>query len=78
MISKKTKKVIASLMAVTMMAGSGMNVSAEVEMLSETSFDYKMLPWHTVESSPAKQNFRIEDGAIHIMILKSVDRKSVV
>lgn len=38
------------------------------ELLGETSFDYKMLPWRTAESSPAKQFFAIEDGAVHITI----------
>ncbi|MBQ9982845.1 MAG: glycoside hydrolase family 9 protein [Oscillospiraceae bacterium] len=76
MINKrKLRKVMATIASVAMLSTSvlpSMNVSAEVEMLSETSFEYKMLPWHTVESSPAKQNFWIEDGAIHIMILKAI------
>ncbi len=47
-------------------------VKEGVQVLGETSFDYKSLPWHTVSSSPAKQDFSIEDGAFHIDILNSV------
>ncbi|MBR5513424.1 MAG: glycoside hydrolase family 9 protein [Ruminococcus sp.] len=41
----------------------------EVQVLGETSFDYKLLPWHFVSSSPAKQQYAIEDGAAHVTIL---------
>ena len=44
----------------------------EFQLLGETSFDYKGLPWHTVTQSPAKQNFAIEDGAYHISIINAV------
>lgn len=47
-------------------------VSKGVQLLGETSFDYKGIPWHTVTNSPAKQNFRIEDGAYHIEIFSAV------
>ena len=47
-------------------------VSNDVQVLGETSFDYKSLPWHTVTNSPAKQNFAIEDGAVHIDIINAV------
>ncbi len=70
----KSRKIVAALAAINLLVFSSVpsvNVSAEVEILSETSFEYKMLPWHTCEVSPAKQNFYIEDGAAHIMILKS-------
>ena len=39
------------------------------ELLGETSFDYKIIPWMPVESSPAKQDFDISDGAAHMTIL---------
>ncbi len=74
MSSRKLRKVLATVAAVTLLAGSVatpvMNVSAG-EVLGETSFEYKALPWHTCESSPAKQNFAIEDGAFHVIILKA-------
>lgn len=68
-----SKAIVASLMAATMIAPSiatvaPMSVSAG-QVLGETSFDFKALPWHTCESSPAKQNFRIEDGAFHVSIV---------
>lgn len=73
MQTKFSKAIAASLMAAVMMAPTAaniaaMNVSAS-QVLGETSFDYKLLPWHTVETSPARQNFAIEDGACHIQIL---------
>ena len=36
----------------------------------ETEFDEKILPWHLLENSPARQNFWIDDGALHITILR--------
>ncbi len=47
-------------------------VVKEVQLLGETTFDYKGLPWHTVTQSPAKQSFAIEDGEYHIDILSAV------
>ncbi len=43
----------------------------EVQVLGETSFDYKLLPWHFVSSSPAKQQYAVEDGTAHVTILTS-------
>ncbi len=43
----------------------------EVQVLGETSFDYKLLPWHFVSSSPAKQDYSVEEGAAHVTILTS-------
>ncbi len=43
----------------------------EVQVLGETSFDYKLLPWHFVSSSPAKQQYAVEDGTAHVTILKA-------
>ena len=72
---KTTKMIVASLMAAVTIAPAfasiaPMTVSAG-QVLGETSFDHKALPWHTCESSPAKQNFKIEDGAFHVMILNA-------
>ncbi len=76
MHKKFSRAIAASLMAVSMIAPSVATVapmSASAGMvLGESTFDYKALPWHTCESSPAKQNFLIEDGAFHITILKAV------
>ena len=70
---KKIKSaIVASLMAATMIAPTVANVAtmsaSAGQVLGETSFDYKALPWHTCETSPAKQDFAIEDGAFHIKV----------
>ena len=78
-IMNKMKKVLASVCAVTMLAqtalvSGGMQVDAfsERQLLGETSFDYKMVPWRTVEASPAKQDFELTgDGELHIRILSA-------
>lgn len=69
------KTLATSLLAVTMVASSmamtvPMSASAG-QVLGETSFKYKALPWHTCESSPAKQNFAIENDSFHITIVKA-------
>ena len=73
MHKKLSKAIVASLMAVTMVAPSVATVApmsaSAGQVLGESTFDYKALPWHTCESSPAKQNFLIEDGAFHISII---------
>jgi endoglucanase len=60
------KAVTASLMAATMLTTTvatviPMSVSAG-NMLGESEFTKKGLPWHTCETSPAKQTFEIKDG----------------
>jgi endoglucanase len=71
---KRIKSAIAaSVMAVSMIAPTVANVAPMAasagQVLGETSFEYKALPWHTCETSPAKQDFAIEDGAFHIEVL---------
>ena len=72
MSSKKLRKVLATVAAVAMLAGSVaspmMSVSAG-QVLGETSFEYKALPWHTCESSPAKQEFSLAGEAFHVKII---------
>ena len=78
-MQKEFKRGLAAVCSLAMLASSmafpgGTFVSAEegYQLLGETTFDYKMIPWHTVESSPAKQNFEItEDGEVHITILRA-------
>ncbi len=72
MHKKFSKAIVASLMAVSMIAPTvatvaPMSVSAG-QVLGETSFTNKALPWHTCETSPAKQDFRLEDEAFHITV----------
>ena len=74
---KKIKSaIVASLMAATMVAPTVANVvtmsASAGQVLGETTFDYKALPWHTCETSPAKQDFAIEDGAFHVTVLNPV------
>ncbi|MBP0977549.1 MAG: glycoside hydrolase family 9 protein, partial [Oscillospiraceae bacterium] len=76
MSSKNLKRSLAAVAAVAMLAGvvafpvSDIDVVSAGQVLGETSFDYKALPWHTCESSPAKQNFELtEDGELHVMVL---------
>ncbi len=67
-----SKAIVASLMAATMVAPTVANLAPMAvsagQVLGESTFDHKALPWHTCESSPAKQNFAIEDGAFHITV----------
>ena len=46
-------------------------INASAELLAETTFDSKILPWQTVESAPASQEFELKDGAVHITINES-------
>ena len=71
---KNYKKIIAGLMAAVMIAPTAVSISEPpkayaYELLGETSFSHKMIPWHTVENSPAKQDFELSDGNVHIKIL---------
>ena len=71
---KKSRMIIASLAAAAMVAPTAVGFMAPlsasaVEVCGESDFAYKALPWHTCESSPAKQNFAIEDGTFHVKIL---------
>ncbi|WP_295094671.1 glycoside hydrolase family 9 protein, partial [Ruminococcus sp.] len=71
---KNYKKIIAGLMAAVMIAPTAVSISEPpkayaYELLGETSFSHKMIPWHTVENSPAKQDFELSDGNVHITII---------
>ncbi len=71
---KNAKKLIASVMSMAMIIPSAatmvapMNASAGL-VVGESEFTHKALPWHTCESSPAKQDFNLEDGSFHIKVL---------
>ncbi len=72
-----SKAIAASLMAATMIAPTVANIvpmgAFAGQVLGETSFDHKALPWHTCESSPAKQDFEFKsDKAFHITVLEPV------
>ncbi len=81
MHKKIAKAVAATFMATTLLSTTvatvvPMSVSATKEVLGETGFDYKALPWHTCESNPAKQDFNLEEvdgnGAFHIKVTEPV------
>ena len=76
-MNKKFRKIVAGLlsaaMAVPMTAGLTVPMSVSAyEVLGESTFDHKILPWHTVEAAPAKQYFVLEDGAVHITIMEPI------
>ena len=63
------KVVTASLMAAAMLSTTvatvvPMSVSAGL-CVGETEFTKKGLPWHTCETSPAKQNFELTDAGTY-------------
>ncbi len=72
MHKKFSRAIAASLMAATMIAPTVANVApmsvSAGQVLGESTFDFKALPWHTCETSPAKQDFAIEDGAFHVKV----------
>ncbi len=70
---KNYKKIIAGFLAAAMIAPTtagmtDMQSTHAYEVLGETTFDHKILPWHTVEASPAKQYFELSEGAVRILI----------
>ena len=72
---KNAKKLIASVMSMAMLIPSAAAMVAPMEasaglVVGESEFTHKALPWHTCESSPAKQNFNLEDGAFHIEVVE--------
>lgn len=73
MYKKISKSIAASLMSAAMLTTAATAVvpttASAGQILGETSFDYKSLPWHTVSTSPAKQNFAIEEGAFHVTVI---------
>ena len=73
---KRSTKVVASLCSLAMMLPTVANMvptmtASAGQVLGESDFEFKALPWHTCESSPAKQNFRLEDGTFHVTVIES-------
>ncbi len=72
MLNKKIRKVMASVMAVALLAGSVSTPAENVfagEVLGETGFENKHLPWRGFEIAPANQNISVEDGQLRVEIL---------
>lgn len=62
--------ILAAAMIVPLTAGSAELLPASAyELLGETSFDYKLVPWIPAATSPARQDFEIQDGAAHITVI---------
>ena len=76
MFRKAAKRITAIVLAGMMLTGAPLQNTASLtvsagEVLGEGSFDYKIAPWQTYEARPARQNFSIDEGALHIQILIS-------
>ena len=73
---KHSQKIIAGILAAAMIVPASVNIIepmkvSALQILGETDFTYKMLPWLTVESAPAHQRFELSDGAVHLTILSA-------
>ena len=71
---KHYRKIAAGLLAAAMIVPTTVSIAEPLsvsayELLGESTFDYKMIPWHTAEALPAKQTFAIQDGALNIKII---------
>ena len=76
-MNKHHKKIIAVMLTAAMTLPTGVSISKPLnvsayEVLGETTFDHKILPWNFVEASPAKQYFELDEGTVHIRILFSL------
>jgi len=71
---KKLKKIMAGAISLATLAASAnstispMAAETTVQVLGESTFEEKSLPWHVTEAPPAKQEFKVEDGTFHITI----------
>ena len=73
---KQNLKLIAGVLAAAMALPAAVNLAEPLragayELLGEGDFDFKIAPWQTVGTLPAKQQFDIDDGAAHIRIITS-------
>ena len=74
-MQKHYNKITAAILTAAMIAPTAVSISEPLgvsayELLGETTFDHKIIPWHTVEASPAKQYFVLDDGTVHISIVE--------
>ena len=75
MYRNRTKRVIASILAAAMIVPAAVNpafsmTASAAELVGESDFDDEIIPWRLVETSPAKQDFELDDGALHITVLR--------
>ena len=71
---KRAKKIVSGALSLGMIASAlsslapALSASAGL-VVGESSFAHKALPWHTCESSPAKQDFELtKDGTFHVIV----------
>ena len=73
-MKKHCKKIAAGILSAAMLVPTGVSIAEPVrasayELVGETTFEHKMIPWHAVETAPARQTFELSDGNVHIKIL---------
>lgn len=73
-MKKHCKKFTAGILTAAMLVPTAVSIAEPVrtsayELLGETTFEHKMIPWHAVETAPAKQTFELTDGAVKLSIL---------
>ena len=71
------KRIASALMAAAMIVPMDLSTAGPLstsafEVLGESTFDYKLLPWTPVELNHAKQDFNIDDGAAHLTIIEPI------
>ena len=75
--NRAIKALTGSLMAASMAVASVTGIMAPVcanagELLGATNFDDGVgLPWHTCSTTPARQDFEIENGAYTVRVLNN-------
>lgn len=73
-MNNQLKRLSASVLAAFLCTSAALSPAAPMkasayELLGESGFENKILPWHTVEISPARQEAELDDGAAHIRLL---------
>ncbi len=73
-MKKHCKNIAAVILSAAMLVPTGVSIAEPVrasayELVGETTFEHKMIPWHAVETAPARQTFELSDGNVHIKIL---------
>ncbi len=55
--------------------GTTTSETSSGELLGETSFDEKAEPWEICEQAPAKQTYSVENGSLHIKVIKAMGKE---
>ena len=71
-MKKVFKSIAASLVSVAMIAPSVANFSVSAsQLIGETTFDNKILPWQAVQCGNAEQNVQVQSGALLVDIFSA-------